>query len=137
MTAAEFRHPRARGETVSFNPFLLFVLLLITPYLLFFSLLMLVTGELNLSLLAESVWQGEWSVYMKTWVIGSFVLSVLGALFFGGYRTERYLTRHRAVRRTRPRPAPHEHHYVIEAVPEPVDATRYADLDDAMVSLKQ
>jgi hypothetical protein len=137
MTATQLEHSRMKGGTVSVNPFLLFLMLLVAPYVLFLGLLVVVTGELDLFLLAETVWQGEWNAFAKTWIIGSFVLALLGALTFGGYRTERYLLRRRSAHTVAPRLARHNSHYVIEDEPEPEDETRYADLGDAMESPKQ
>ncbi|MEJ2501210.1 MAG: hypothetical protein P8Y65_08860 [Campylobacterales bacterium] len=76
MTASEFEHANKPGTEVRFNPFLVFVFFLTAPYLLFFLLLMLVTGQFDVVLLAEAVWERDWDAYMKTWVIGTFVLSV-------------------------------------------------------------
>ncbi|MHC3993586.1 hypothetical protein ACXWTF_02045 [Thiomicrolovo sp. ZZH C-3] len=137
MTAMELERSRMAGHPVNVNPFLLFVLLLIAPYAFFLALLILVTGELDILLLIETVWQGEWRAYIKTWAIGSFVLALLGTLLFGGYRTERYLLRKRSSRTVTPQRGVQHSHFVIEAEPEPKDETRYADLDDAMESPKQ
>ncbi|WP_416768714.1 hypothetical protein ACM66T_01880 [Sulfurimonas sp. ST-25] len=137
MTAMELERSRMADSPVYVNPFLLFIILLVAPYLFFLGLLMIVTGELDILLLIETVWQGEWSAYTKTWAIGSFVLALLGALFFGGYRTERYLLRKRSSRSVTPQRGVQHSHFVIEAEPEPKDETRYADLDDAMESPKQ
>lgn len=137
MAAMELEQSRMKGGTVSVNPFLLFLMLLAAPYVLFLGLLVLVTGELDLFLLAETVWQGEWNAFVKTLVIGSFVLALLGALTFGGNRTERYLLRRRTAHTVAPRLTRHNSHYVIEDAPEPEDETRYAGLGEAMEPPKQ
>jgi len=138
MTAVELEQIRRVDDTVRFNPLLVFIFLLAAPYILFFGLLMLVTGETDIALLIEAVWGGAWTVYMKTWVIGTFVLAVGGALFFSGYRTERYLIDRlfRGRRKGGGSVLPHRH-YVIESHEEKRSGTRYAGLNDVMNSQRK
>ena len=83
----------AIADDVTINPFYTFLLLFVTPYVLFFAMLMLITGQTDIQLLYYSVINESDTAVVKAWVIGSFVLSVLGTLFFSGYRTTDYLAR--------------------------------------------
>ncbi len=83
----------AIADDVDINPFYTFILLFITPYVLFFAILMLITGQTDIELLYYSVMNESDTAVIKAWVIGSFVLSVLGTLFFSGYRTTDYIAR--------------------------------------------
>jgi hypothetical protein len=140
MTASEFEHANKPGTEVRFNPFLVFVFFLTAPYLLFFLLLMLITGQFDVVLLAEAVWERDWDAYMKTWVIGTFVLSVLSALFVSGYRTERYLVQHFS-HPSKPRVPnasnPSAARYVIEPDTDEDSEARYSGLGDAMERKEQ
>ena len=121
MTSAELEHFNHQQDEVEVNPFMLFMLLLIMPYVLFFGLLMLITWQFNLALLYESVVQVSGTVYIKAWVIGSFVLAFLGALLLSGYRTKSYLSEQLLAAKpqqlTRQSAAP-KGHYTIEELPQ-------------------
>jgi hypothetical protein len=140
MTAAELEHANKPGTEVRFNPILVFFFFLTAPYFFFFLLLMLVTGQFDIVLLAEAVWQRDWDAYMKTWVIGTFVLSVLSALFVSGYRTERYLVQHFS-HPSKPRASSASNassaRYVIESDTDEDSEARYAGLGDAMERKEQ
>jgi len=135
MTASEFEHAHKPGTEVRFNPFLIFVFFLTAPYILFFLLLMLMTGQVDIVLLAQAVWERDWDAYMKTWIIGTFVLAVLCALFVSGYRTERYFVRlfsHHPKPNTPGTPNASTARYVIESDTEEESKERYTGLGDAM-----
>lgn len=78
-------------NVVTFNPVVLFLLIFITPYILFVVTVMAVTGRTDIMLIYESVIANSDSVYFKAWMIGTFVLAILGSLFFSGRRTKQYL----------------------------------------------
>ena len=81
------------SDEININPLYIFLLLFITPYLLFFLMLMLITGQSDIELLYLSVMNESNMTVIKAWVIGSFVLSVAGTLFFSSYRTTDYVVR--------------------------------------------
>lgn len=139
MTAAEFEHIHHPQDNVNVNPLMLFLLLLVMPYVLFFGLLMLVTWQFDLVLLYESVMQVSGAAYIKAWVIGSFLLAFLGALLLSGYRTRSYLSEHlhtakpqRPVRQNTA--AVPNGHYTIEELPHEDAAaeTRHSELDSVI-----
>ena len=142
MTVADYESTRVHsGESVEVNPLTMFVLLLVMPYLLFFGLLMLLTGQTDIVLLFDSVVRESQTVYMKAWIIGTFILSVLGALWVSGYRTTNFITQRITGSRKRRggsvgEPVPM--HYVFEETPheeaDPSESTpqRYARLDSVI-----
>ena len=146
MAYASAPHDNTIVDEVSINPFYTFLLLFVTPYIVFFLLLMLVTGQTDIELLYTSVINESNAAILKAWVIGSFVLSMIGSLFFSGYRTTDYIARR--LRANKPMEGgsvlPVEpSHFVIEEVqhdlPETTTETmehpaaeRYARLDSAI-----
>lgn len=91
MSAHNFEHIHLSQQQVDINPFVLFFVIMIIPYMLFFGFLMFLTGQLDLTLLFTSVIQVNNTVYFKTWLIGSFLLTCCSALLFSGYRARLYL----------------------------------------------
>ena len=92
MTPAELEQGH-RETTVNINMVLVFAFFLILPYILFFGLLMLLTGQIDVLLLYSAVMQKNDPVVIKAWVIGMFVLSVASTAYVSIYRTEKYLVR--------------------------------------------
>ncbi len=78
-------------QQIDINPFMIFVIFMLLPYLLFFTLLVLLTGQHDLMLLYASVIDVSDTVYFKAWMIGSFLLSCSAAMILGGQRTKAYL----------------------------------------------
>jgi len=82
------------SDYVELNPFVVFLILFIVPYLLFFGLLMLVTGQTDAMLLYASVVNESNDALIKAWVIGTFALSVVGTLWFSGVQTKQLIQSH-------------------------------------------
>jgi len=145
MTTAELEQTRKRTDVVDVNNInigLTFVLILILPYLLFFGMLMLLTGEVNITLLYAAVTAGHDMAIVKAWVIGIFVLSVVSAVILTLYRTERYFAEHLSHRSTpSSRGGSATPHFVIET-PEEVEETeaskaRHAGLESVVGAKEQ
>jgi hypothetical protein len=121
MTAAAVYEPTPQSqEDVSINPVTTFLFLLITPYILFFALLMLLTGQYDLPLLYTSVIQVSGTAYVKAWIIGSFLLAVIGTVVLSGYRTKTYVIERMAYKRPRNTPfklQKDSSHFSIEELP--------------------
>lgn len=137
MTPAQYENFNTLEDDVNINPLMLFVILFITPYVLFFGLLMLITWQFNLALLYESVVQVGGTAYIKAWVIGTFLLAFFGALLFSGYRTKTYLSEHLLA--TKPQQLPTQkpmsyEHYTIEELPhdEAAVEARHLELDSVI-----
>ncbi len=71
-------------EGVDVNIFVVFLLLFVTPYILFYTLLVLITGEADLIMLYEAVNSESNMAFIKTWIIGSFILSFIGSMLISG-----------------------------------------------------
>ncbi|GEM_PF-2805109 len=129
--ATGYRETIEEDDGVDINPFLVFVLLFVSPYLLFYLLLALVTGQTDPQLLYFSVVNESNAALVKAWVIGTFVLSLLGTLWFSAKQTTQYLE----TRFSSPVPeAPKEEpaHFVIEEHDDSESegpSSRYARLD--------
>ena len=93
MTSARTTEYDGTTDELDINPVYTFLLLFVTPYVLFFLMLMLITGQSDIELLYLSVMNESNTTILKAWVIGSFVLSITGTLFFSGYRTTDYIVR--------------------------------------------
>ena len=76
---------------VSVNPFLMFIMIFLVPYLLFFLLIMSVTGLVEPLLILETIIQKSSLDFVKIWVIGSFILSLLATLYLSGNSATHYL----------------------------------------------
>lgn len=130
-------HPHTPAENVDVNPFLVFVIVLVVPYLLFYILLMLVTGEINIVLLYKSVMSQNHTALLKTWVIGTFVLAVASSIFTALYRTGSYFTHHRQTRSQFHK----QKSFVIESAEHVEEAeatkTRHAALENVVGSREQ
>lgn len=120
MTAAQYERMHQPKEDVDVNPVTTFILLLVAPYILFFGLLMLLTGQFDLPLVYTSVIQVSGTVYIKAWVIGSFLLAVTGTVLLSGYRTKTYVVEQITRKQTRQSPTPtlqQTAHFSIEELP--------------------
>ena len=105
MTPTQLEQGREPTETVDVNMVWTFLLFLVLPYVLFFGLLILLTGQIDLGLLYRSVMHDDAAAVFKAWVIGTFTLSSLGAFFLTAYRTEKYIARHIDFTSKPPKPA--------------------------------
>jgi hypothetical protein len=76
--------PTQSGEAVYVNPFLVFFTIFILPYLIFFALMMFVTGYTDPALILESVIEKRGAEFIKIWIIGSFVMSVIATVLISG-----------------------------------------------------
>lgn len=89
--------------------------------MLFFTLLMLLTGQHDLFLLYTSVLEVSNTVYLKAWMIGSFLLACCSALLLGGYRTKIYLLglwiQNRSMHFTQNKSDP-DQYFLIEELPD-------------------
>lgn len=85
------RETKEKSMEKPYLPVVLFFTLLIGPYLLFFLLLMLLTGNTDFILLYESIMQESNAVLLKTWIIGSFVLAILGTFYITTQQTKQLL----------------------------------------------
>ncbi len=126
-------------DLIELNPIIVFTTLFVAPYVLFFLLLMLITGQTDPQLLLYSVLTESDTAVIKTWVIGSFILAVLGTLWFSGVQTKRVIFRWfvkyeepaaTSVKSSAP-------HYVIEETDSdehggPLSPKRYARLDSTL-----
>lgn len=102
-------------EVNSLNPLFVFLALFIVPYLLFIALLMLMTGETDVNFLIESIMKDNNAVLAKTWVIGSFILSIIGTVVISGVGAKRYIDDQSTSDRKRGvRPKPGQTAYLFE-----------------------
>ncbi|OQX57496.1 MAG: hypothetical protein B5M52_07290 [Helicobacteraceae bacterium 4484_230] len=72
--------PTQNSEAVYVNPFLVFFTIFILPYLIFFALMVFVTGYTDPTLILESVIEKRGVEFIKIWIIGSFVMSVIATI---------------------------------------------------------
>ncbi len=127
------------ADLIELNPIIVFTTLLVAPYLFFFLLLMFITGQTDPQLLLYSVLTESDTAVIKTWVIGSFILAVLGTLWFSGVQTKRIVFR-LLVADKEPAALPHKTpntHFVIEETDDdehggPLSPKRYARLDSTL-----
>jgi len=140
MTTEELEQTRKRTDVVDVNNanvVLTFVLFLFLPYLIFFGLLMLLTGEVSIVLLYGAVTAGQDMAVFKAWVIGTFVLSIAAAVILTLYRTEKYFAGRMEQQSKRSlRGGSATQHFVIES-PEEVEESeaskaRHASLDSVV-----
>jgi hypothetical protein len=119
MTPTQFEQGRRRNDKININMIGTFVVFLMLPYVFFFGLLMLLTGQVDLVLLYNSVMHNHDMAVFKAWLIGLFTLASVGGFFLTAYRTEKYIAD-----RIGQTPKPPEHtphggsvptHYVIES----------------------
>lgn len=82
------------GEKTEGKPYLpiaIFFALLVGPYILFLILLMLLTGHTDIALLYNSIMQESNDVLIKGWVIGTFVLAILGTFYITSQQTKQLI----------------------------------------------
>ncbi len=101
-------------EGVNVNPFAIFLLLFITPYLLFYALLVLITGEVSLAILYNAVSSEDNTALLKTWIIGSFLLSIVGTAVISGASISRSIKRKISVQNRHSGLSKSDPHFVIE-----------------------
>jgi len=84
-------HPSENESTNKLLPVLIFLGLLFGPYLLFALVLMLLTGKADVVLLYNSVMRESDTFLVKSWVIGSFILSILGTFIITSIQTKQLI----------------------------------------------
>jgi len=140
MTPIQLEQGREPTEIIDVNMAWTLLLFLVLPYVLFFGLLMLLTGQVDLLLLYRSVMHDDATAVFKAWVIGIFTLMSLGAFFLTAYRTEKYIADHMEAKSEPPKPAAGggsvSPHFVIESA-ETVEASeaaksRHRELDNVL-----
>ena len=104
MTPTELEQGRKPTTIIDVNMVGTFLLFLLLPYIFFFGLLMLLTGQIDIVLLYNSVVNNNSMVVFKAWVIGFFTIASISAFFLTAYRTEKYIADH--IRRTSNPPKP-------------------------------
>ena len=92
MTPTELEQERRQANIVNVNLVGTFLLFLMLPYIFFFGLLMILTGQIDIILLYQSVMDNNSMVVFKGWVIGFFTIVSVSAFFLTAYRTEKYIT---------------------------------------------
>ena len=77
--------------SISVNPFFVFFTIFLMPYFLFFLLMMFITGLMDPILIVNVIIKKSSLDFIKVWVIGSFVLSVIGTIYISGINVKVYV----------------------------------------------
>ncbi|RLA72740.1 MAG: hypothetical protein DRG24_02085 [Epsilonproteobacteria bacterium] len=73
------------------NPFIIFFTIFLMPYILFFLLMMAITGLVEPMLIVDAIIKKSSTDFIKVWVIGSFVLSIFTTLYLSGINVKQYV----------------------------------------------
>ena len=84
-------HMTHDDSTVAVNPFVIFITIFVMPYALFFLLMMALTGLAEPMLIVDAIIKKSSIDFVKVWVIGSFILSIIMTLYLSGMSVTQYV----------------------------------------------